>query len=332
MPSDSPLKNYPTILAVIFLGLSIALGGAASSDAAVRDLFAKSSAAKKPAAVATSRSRSTFATANRSARRTGSPLLAQSDEPLDRLRQRDAERRFRDVVEEEATLPANSSPQVISAPDEVPLDVGQQRRGTEPAPIQPPEGRVAALDVPQPDNEELPEPVTSPAHLKKIGDIQPFYDYHPPTALKSEVCWNLCPRPDGLPCKPDENGLIPECPSEFKLSDAPYEYRPMSDCLYQWQAADQYHNPLYFEDPALERYGHVHHELIQPFVSLARAGVQFVGLPYQMTIDPVTKKMYTLGYYRAGECAPKKYYRIPWNTHAAAVEAGVVTGLIYLFP
>jgi hypothetical protein len=41
--------------------------------------------------------------------------------------------------------------------------------------------------------------------------------------------------------------------------------------------------------------------------------------------------MYTLGYYRPGECAPKKYYRITWNAHAATVEAGVWTGLIFLF-
>ena len=86
------------------------------------------------------------------------------------------------------------------------------------------------------------------------------------------------------------------------------------------------------EDPALERYGHVHHQCVQPFVSVARFGVQLAGLPYQMTIDPVCKKMYNLGYYRVGECAPKKYYRIPWNTHAAVNEAAVWTGLIYVFP
>lgn len=243
---------------------------------------------------------------------------------MNRLRQRDAESRFRDAVDDAAV--SDSSSDVVAG------EKTQLRRSSEPAPIQPPETRIAALDDPRPNEGEVPEPVTSPAHLKKISDIQPFYDYHPETALKGEVCWNLCPRPDGLPCQADENGNVPECPNEFKLGDETYTSRPMSDCLYQWQASNQWHHPLYFEDPSLERYGHAHHDLIQPFVSVARFGVQFAGLPYQMTIDPVCKKMYTLGYYRPGECAPKKYYRIPWNTHAAAAEAGVVTGLFFLFP
>jgi hypothetical protein len=168
--------------------------------------------------------------------------------------------------------------------------------------------------------------------LRRITEIQPYFDYQPASAIRGEVCWNLCPRPDGMPCKPDENGNMPECPSEFKISDAAYANRMFADCLYQWRASDQYHNPLYFEDPALERYGHVHHELVQPFVSVARFGVQLVGLPYQMTIDPVCKKMYNLGYYRPGECAPKKYYRVPWNTEAAVNTAGVWTGLFFIFP
>ncbi len=178
----------------------------------------------------------------------------------------------------------------------------------------------------------MPEPVTSPTQLKRISDIQPFFDYQPASAIKGEVCWDLCPRPDGMPCKPDENGNMPECPSEYKLSDAAYSNRMFADSLYQWQATNQWHNPLYFEDVSLERYGHVHCEAVQPFVSVAKFGVQLAGLPYQMTIDPVCKKMYNLGYYRVGECAPKKYYRIPWNTHAAVNEAAVWTGLIYLFP
>ena len=330
------------------LGLTLVFGGVNTSEAGVRELFSKSSSnksaapstVKKPAATPTARKGTGSVTLTSAKRRPGSPLLAQNDDPLNRLRQRDPESRFRDAVgnesavPEDAPLPTKTPNKNDAAFTDSPFedDAAQPRRSIEPAPIQPPETRIAALDDPQPATEEVPEPVTSPAHLKKISDIQPFYDYHPTTALKGEVCWNLCPRMDGLPCEPDENGNIPECPSEFKLGDEAYANRPMSDCLYQWKASDQWHNPLYFEDVGLERYGHTHWELLQPAVSIAKFGVQFVGLPYQMTIDPVCKKMYTLGYYRPGECAPKKYYRVPWNTHAAIAEGAVWTGLVYIFP
>lgn len=322
------------------LSLAIVFGGVAVSEAGVRDLFSKSNSSSATSAKATlpNANPRSAKISRLSAQRKPGQLLAQADAPLDRLKQRDAEQRFRDVVNEddpfEEALPKSSATRT-NAPLEANADQYDEPRSLrEPAPIQPPEERIAALpNAQQPSSDDaVPEPVTSPTQLKRISDIQPFFDYQPASAIKGEVCWDLCPRPDGMPCKPDENGNMPECPAEFKLSDAAYSNRMFSDCLYQWQATDQWHNPLYFEDPALERYGHVHHECVQPFVSAARFGVQLVGLPYQMTIDPVCKKMYNLGYYRTGECAPKKYYRVPWNTHAAVNTAAVWTGLFYIFP
>ncbi|MFM9960775.1 MAG: hypothetical protein ACKV2Q_06080 [Planctomycetaceae bacterium] len=320
------------------LSLAVVCGGAAVSEAGVRDVFTKSSpksptvSAKANAPVASTRS----TTINKlGPKRKPTQLMAQSDEPLDRLKQRDAEQRFRDVLsEDDDSYESESGKSAVSpsTPRAKNDESYQQKELTEPAPIQPPEVRIATRPQDQPGEGPVPEPVTSPIQLKPISAIQPFYDYRPASAIKGEACWDLCPRPDGMPCKPDELGNMPECPSEFRLSDAAYANRMYSDCLYQWRASDQYYNPLYFEDPALERYGHVHHELVQPFVSVARFGVQLVGLPYQMTIDPVCKKMYNLGYYRPGECAPKKHYRIPWNTHAAINEAAVWTGLVFIFP
>lgn len=321
------------------LSLTIVFGGTASSEAGVRNLFSKADTTSAESARATlPKTNARSAAVNRLAsQRKPGQLLAQADAPLDRLKQRDAEQRFREVAGDddpfEEALPATTRQKGVAkvrSQDET----SQQRDLNEPAPIQPPVRRIAALPKAQqkPEDEAVAEPVTSPTQLKRISDIQPFYDYQPASSIKGEVCWDLCPRPDGMPCKPDENGNMPECPSEFKLSDAAYSNRMFSDCLYQWQATNQWHNPLYFEDVSLERYGHVHHELVQPFVSAGRFGVQLVGLPYQMTIDPVCKKMYNLGYYRAGECTPKKHYRIPWNTHAAVNTAAVWTGLIYIFP
>ncbi len=331
--SDRLLSRSSQIGASGVLSLAVVFGGTAVSEAGVRDYFTKSTPTRSAKATLTNANPRAAAISRLAAHRKPGQLLAQADTPLDRLKKRDAEQRFRDVLNDDSPFePLEENPGKPVAP--APKTAVKSRTYEEPAPIHPPEERIATLpdEQPQPGTEAVPEPVTSPTQLKRISDIQPFFDYQPVSAIKGEVCWDICPRPDGLPCKPDENGNMPECPSEFKLSDAAYSNRMFADSLYQWQAPNQYHNPLYFEDPALERYGHVHCELVQPFVSVARFGVQLAGLPYQMTIDPACKKMYNLGYYRVGECAPKKYYRIPWNTHAAVNEAAVWTGLLFLFP
>ena len=121
-------------------------------------------------------------------------------------------------------------------------------------------------------------------------------------------------------------------PETELLDQTPYKERNFDEIVYAWEPTNLSYNPLYFEDAPLERYGHTHHPLLQPFVSATRFGVQLVGLPYQMTIDPIYKKRYTLGYYRPGEYAPKKLYQIPLNLDAAIVEAGVVTGMFFLIP
>jgi hypothetical protein len=153
-----------------------------------------------------------------------------------------------------------------------------------------------------------------PRNLKSIRDIQPFHDYQPGTHI--------------------EQDLDPEfvAPAEVELGEVSDGARNYEAILYQWQASNLHHTPLYFQDPGLERYGHVHHELVQPFVSVGKFGLQLIGLPYQMTIDPVCKKQYALGWYSPGECAPKQTHQIPWNSTAALNEAAVVTGLTFAIP
>lgn len=183
---------------------------------------------------------------------------------------------------------------------------------------------------PQPES-PYAQPVRDPSQLKKVTEILPFYDYtSQPT---DDPCEYICPRPDGLPCKKYPAGSpAPECPDEVALSDEIYPGRDFPESLFVWEASNISYNPLYFEDPALERYGHTYCDLLQPFVSARRFAVQLVGLPYQMAIDPIHKRVYPLGWYRPGDCAPYLHYQIPWNTKAAAVEGGVLTGLFFAFP
>jgi len=171
--------------------------------------------------------------------------------------------------------------------------------------------------------------------FRKIAEILPYDTYDPVSSADDRQRYpsNLCPCPEGQDC-------AESCPREKSLRrigraedepDRPFIPRNFAHIHYCWEPTNMYHNPIYFEDVPLERYGHTRHYLIQPVFSGAKFAVQLLGLPYQMTIYPICSRQYTLGYYRPGECAPFKYYQIPLNACAALVEAGFVTGGYFLF-
>lgn len=166
--------------------------------------------------------------------------------------------------------------------------------------------------APFPDEPESAPPI-KPVQLRKMADINPYYD---DTFDK------------------DIREYAKKRAAEYNVvfGDETYVARNWGPTSLNWEASNFYHFPLYFEDPALERYGHNYHPLVQPAVSVGRFGVQVVGLPYHMTLDPVCRRVYSLGWYRPGECAPKLFYQPELNGQAAVVEAGVVTGLILLLP
>ncbi len=186
--------------------------------------------------------------------------------------------------------------------------------------------------IPNVDNLPEAEQAKTPAQLPKVTQIMPFLDYEPdPKVAAEDPCQNLCPRPDGAPCK-TVDGKGPECPTEIQLSSEAFVPRAFPASTYTWQASNIFYQPLYFEDPDLERYGHAWPFFVQPIVSSLRFTVQAIGLPYQSVIDPPCCRVYPLGFYRPGECAPKLIYQIPWNTEAAAAEAGAIAGVYFLFP
>ncbi len=149
------------------------------------------------------------------------------------------------------------------------------------------------------------------ARDRRIADIDPYYDRSKDSDIRE---------------------FATEKAKEFDIQFTPREYlqRSFPHVTLAWEASNFYFYPLYFSDPALERYGHAHHPLIQPFASIARVGAQFVLLPYQMTILPPLKPESPLGYYRPGDCTPKLHYQVPLNAEAAAVEAAALTGLFFI--
>lgn len=169
-----------------------------------------------------------------------------------------------------------------------------------------------------------------------IKEIRPYFDYEPRrVAAQEKDCRTICPCADGSDCK--KKGGTKPCPCPEDDIKQPwivktYTPRAFDESVFNWDASNVYSYPLYFEDKALERYGHTHHAVLQPFVSVRRLGAQLALLPYQMAIKPPLHHRHALGYFRPGEWAPKLHYQIPLNAKAALVQAGVVTGTFIVFP
>ena len=169
--------------------------------------------------------------------------------------------------------------------------------------------------------------------IKPVQSISPFVDYEPDQKLRKvdpgrHLCFLKAVRPGLI-----SNAEV-QCPGIESLpgSDIP-PARNFANLDYSWKASNVHSNPLYFEDPNLERYGHIHRPLIQPVASIARFNLQLLGLPYQMAMQPVSKCVYPLGHFRPGDInAPKYYYQIPLNPWAALLTAEVYTGLFFIIP
>lgn len=193
-----------------------------------------------------------------------------------------------------------------------------------------PEPPIRVAEVPNPGQTDAPTSEPTPAtaeageapvrpvtvarqlpKLRSIREIQPFANYKPETESKLEA---------STPPQPVE--LLPQGSLE----------RHQAATAVYWHASNVTHNPLYFEDPGLERSGHTFSDAVQPFVSVGKFGAQVIALPYSIALDPVWKHESPLGNYRPGECAPKRHLAVPLNREAVATAAAAYTGIIYLLP
>jgi len=168
--------------------------------------------------------------------------------------------------------------------------------------------------TPRPLKAQIPAgPPRKTTQIRRMSDIAPLNDFNKETEIQK---------------------YAQEKAREFNVrfgGDA-FTPREFPDVALQWAQPHSRYYPLYFQDPALERYGHTYPHLIQPIVSSARFSGQLVMMPYQMTIRPPWDLESPLGYYRPGDVVPRLKYPFPWNTKAALVEAASVTGFIYLIP
>jgi hypothetical protein len=117
-----------------------------------------------------------------------------------------------------------------------------------------------------------------------------------------------------------------------KLSEQDQPTRYHQPLTMTWTASQVCHKPLYFEEIALERYGHTAGPLVQPWISGAHFFTNIAVLPYKMGINPLGECQYDLGYYRPGNCAPWLLNPLPLSPRGALFQAGAVTGVNYLIP
>jgi hypothetical protein len=121
-------------------------------------------------------------------------------------------------------------------------------------------------------------------------------------------------------------------PIECDLGDEAYAVRNWMPMTMTWKASANCHNPLYFEEVQLERYGHTAGPLMQPVVSGAHFFFNIAVLPYKMGIHPWNECMYPLGSYREGDCAPWLVPPIPFSLKGGLMEAGAIVGGVYILP
>lgn len=157
-----------------------------------------------------------------------------------------------------------------------------------------------------------------------------------PLAKGPDSLTEPCPKPSDLKridqITTDISIEAGELPQECTLGDEVFAGRAWLCQTHTWKASALCHKPLYFEEVALERYGHSTGRVLQPLVS----GAHFFGtiplLPYKSGIHHCCECQYALGYYRPGSCAPYHIPPLPLSLRGAAKQTGAVLGVHAILP
>ncbi|MCA9015841.1 MAG: hypothetical protein KDA77_10960 [Planctomycetaceae bacterium] len=132
-------------------------------------------------------------------------------------------------------------------------------------------------------------------------------------------------------------GDLPKNTAAEQLEKLPTQQVAMGDSrnwtlsTKEWEAPGVAYNPLYFEEPYLERYGY-NYGALQPFISAGRFFGRIPALPYMMGAYPMDECRYPLGYARPGDCPPYQVEKLPFSARGTLFESLTVTGLVFLIP
>jgi hypothetical protein len=205
-----------------------------------------------------------------------------------------------------------------------------------------PPAPTASYQAEPADYEASAAPPDKASPLTPVFEMQPAEEVAPLDAGRTEVDRRLYrPIADVTVDAALPAGLAPGEPGS-EIEQPPTPPTPVfgderllagwAETDFRWSATCLCHRPLYFEEVNVERYGYTVSPVLQPFISGAHFFATIPVLPYKMTTHPPRECIYTLGYYRAGDCVPRRWHHEPWSPAAAAVEGGVVTGLIFAIP
>ena len=123
-----------------------------------------------------------------------------------------------------------------------------------------------------------------------------------------------------------------QVPTECMLGNEQYTPRVWQPVSFTWKASALCHKPLYFEERMLERYGHTTGPITEPVLSGAHFFLNVAMLPYKVGMNPPNECQYPLGYYRPGSCAPRLLPPVPISPRGALLQAGAVTGMVFVIP
>lgn len=161
----------------------------------------------------------------------------------------------------------------------------------------------------------------------EAGEAEELRGFRPITQLSIDIAL-----PSGA--KPGDPGteLPGPPPVAWPRINDPRLWGGWADVEFTWSATRLCHRPLYFEQVNVERYGYTVSPVLQPAISGAHFFLTIPVLPYKMVVQPPRECIYTLGYYRAGSPAPRRWHHLTWDPTAATVEGFLATGLVFLIP
>jgi hypothetical protein len=183
--------------------------------------------------------------------------------------------------------------------------------------------------TPQPDQPDLlPGADTGPAPRQRA----PEEDCHEDYRLMKNYTLNKLNIDITPPAPNDANPEGPRVPYECALTSDPFTPRCWRMTTFTWKASALCHKPLYFEEVAMERYGHSHGPWCEDVTSFVHFFGNLALLPYWVGVDQPNECIYALGYYRAGNCAPYEFDAFPLSVRGAVTGAIGYGGVVALFP
>ncbi|HVU88538.1 MAG TPA: hypothetical protein VHD36_14555 [Pirellulales bacterium] len=241
-----------------------------------------------------------------------------------------------------AGLPASQGSVLrMSTVEQAPRDVGQPLQAINSselrlAPMGLPTSRVqvrptALLNQPDAPRSPSAQPIPLPPPSETIAPASPTGPVSPPTygdyGIRpiGSLTINILPKEGQVPRETDPTSTLDR---EFGATE--YQRIPLNYSYY-WESPAFFNQPLYFEQPNLERYGY-DWGIGQFWISGAQFFVKIPLLPYMMVVHPPRERVYSLGYYRPGSRAP---YQINWpevRLDAISMETAYIVGLCFLIP